>query len=85
MPIFLDSDISGFNLFFGSAFSQVKNDYKNATIQGDLYEEDLQELHLKSKLKKSFSSKYKINTGVEAYLKKYENRYTDTSINEKIK
>jgi hypothetical protein len=70
---------SGFNLFFGSAFSQVKNDYKNATIQGDLYEEDLQELHLKSKLKKSFSSKYKINTGVEAYLKKYENRYTDTS------
>lgn len=70
---------SGFNLFYGSAFSQVKNDYKNATIQGDLYEEDLQEFHLKSKLKKSFSSKYKINTGVEAYLKKYENRYTDTS------
>jgi hypothetical protein len=66
-------------VFFGSAFSQVKNDYKNATIQGDLYEEDLQELHLKSKLKKSFSSKYKINTGVETYLKKYENTYTDTS------
>lgn len=68
---------SGLNLFFGSAFSQVKNDYGNTRIQGDLYEEDLQELHLKSKLKKSFSSKYKMTTGVETYLKKYNNRYTD--------
>ncbi len=69
---------SGFNLFFGSAFSKVDNDYGNARIQGDFYEEDQQELHLKAKVKKSISSAYKINTGIETYLKQYGNRYTDT-------
>ncbi len=68
---------SGLDLFFGAAFSTVNNDYENASVQGDLYEEDMEELHLKSKLKKRVSSIFKINTGVEAYLKKYENKYTD--------
>lgn len=69
---------SGLNLFFGSAYSQVNNNYKSATVQGDLYAENMDELHLKSKINKSLSSVYKINAGAEAYLKNYENKYTDT-------
>lgn len=68
---------SGLKVFVGAAFSQVKNDYKNAIVQGDINEKELSELHLKTKIKKRISSKYKFNAGIESYLKTYNNKYTD--------
>lgn len=68
---------SGFQLFFGSAFSKVDDNYKNVHIQGDSFKDSQSELHLKSKVRKSFSSRYKLTFGVEAYLKQFDNNYTD--------
>ncbi len=72
---------SNYNLFFGVAFSQVKNKYKSSSIQNDLYEEDQNELHIKVKMQKSFSSTYKLNSGFESYIETYHNQYTDPSLN----
>ena len=70
---------SGYELFFGAAFSQVNNDIKSSLTIGDLYNENQSELHVKAKLKKNFLSNYKINVGVESYIRRYDNQYTSPS------
>ena len=70
---------SGYNLFFGAAYSLSKNPILNATLQGDSYTEDISELHLKSKVSKSIVPRYKLTAGLEGYFKTYQNRYIDTA------
>lgn len=69
---------SGMQFFIGASLSKVKSNYINATIQGDQFFEENGEMHFKAKIKNSFNSVYKLNFGIETYLRKYENTYIDT-------
>jgi hypothetical protein len=65
----------GFQYFVGGAFSKVGGKYEGTNVSGDSYKDNDQELHLKFKFRKNFSSVYKLNGGVESYFRRYDNKY----------
>ncbi|QDP85579.1 hypothetical protein FNJ88_08390 [Chryseobacterium sp. SNU WT5] len=66
---------NGLQYFAGLAFSRVDDQYTNAQISGDAFNENQQEIHSKFKIKKTFSKTYKLSAGFENFTRNYDNEY----------
>ncbi len=66
---------NGWRYFAGIAYSLNKRNIENASVAGDSYYGNQQEIHMKSKAEKRFSYLYKLSFGVESYLREYHLRY----------
>lgn len=65
----------GWSRFAGMAYSYYNRKIDGAVVSGDNWSERQQELHLKAKASKRLSSVFRIDMGVESYIRGYENRY----------
>ena len=65
----------GYTLFTGIANSTVLNDIDDALTFGDHYHNSRNEIHLKTELRKVFSSVLKLSAGVEDYIRHSTKRY----------
>ena len=65
----------GYSLFTGIANSSVINDIDDAQILGDHYHNLRNEIHLKTEVRKVYSSVLKMSAGVEDYLRHSTKRY----------
>lgn len=63
------------NWFAGAAFSYYEQKIGSATIADDNWLERQQELHLKTKLFKRLSPSFRLDVGLESYIRRYENHY----------
>lgn len=63
------------NWFAGAAFSYYEQKIGSAAIAGDNWVERQQELHLKTKLFKRISPSFRLDMGLESYIRRYENHY----------
>lgn len=63
------------NWFAGTAFSYYEQKIGSAAIAGDNWVERQQELHLKTKLFKRISPSFRLDMGLESYIRRYENHY----------
>lgn len=63
------------NWFAGAAYSFNKQQIAGALTPGDNRLEQQQELHLKAKAFKRLSSAFRLDMGVESYIRHYQNRY----------
>lgn len=70
----------GWNWFAGAAYSFNSKKVNGAVAAGDNWLERRQELHLKAKASKRFSSAFRVDMGVESYLRSYTNHYLLTGI-----
>lgn len=66
---------SGWNLFAGVAWSQQSQSVSGASVSGDEWLMDRSELHIKVKTNKRLSDKIRIDTGLESYLRSYNEHY----------
>ncbi len=69
---------NGFSLFSGIANSSVRNDIDNALRANDHLGQFRNEIHLKAEIRKVFSPKLKLSTGVEDYIRHSRLRYDDS-------
>lgn len=65
----------GWNWFAGAAYSYYEQKIASAARTGDNWLERQQELHLKAKTSKRLSSAFRLDMGVEGYIRQYKNRY----------
>ncbi|MDO4165155.1 MAG: TonB-dependent receptor plug domain-containing protein [Bacteroides sp.] len=65
----------GWNWFAGAAYSWNEQKIGGASVADDHWLERQQEWHLKSKVGKRLSSVFRMDVGVESYLRRYVNRY----------
>lgn len=65
----------GWNWFAGSAYSYYNKGIGGAAVSGDNWLERQQELHLKVKASKRFSPAFRLDMGVESYIRNYRNHY----------
>lgn len=65
----------GWHWFAGTAFSSYKQRIGNAAVAGDNWMESQRELHLKVKAYKRFSPSFRLDMGVEGYIRCYESHY----------
>ncbi|MBQ8225651.1 MAG: TonB-dependent receptor plug domain-containing protein [Bacteroides sp.] len=65
----------GWETFFGTAYSFCEQTVGGAASAGDEWKESRQELHLKAKLARRFSPSYRMEAGVENYIRHYESSY----------
>ena len=76
---------SGWSFFAGAANSTVFSDIDDALVAGDRYHNFRNEVHLKSEIKKNFSSILKVSAGLEDYLRassmKYDSYESDIDYN----
>lgn len=63
------------NWFAGAAFSYYEQKIGGAANAGDNWLERQQELHLKMKLFKRISPSFRLDMGLESYIRRYENHY----------
>ena len=63
------------NWFAGVAFSYYRQKIGSAATAGDNWLERQRELHLKTKLFKRLSPFFRLDVGLESYIRHYENRY----------
>ena len=68
----------GYGLFTGIANSSVINDIDDAQILGDHYHNLRNEIHLKTEVRKVYSSVLKMSAGVEDYLRHSTKRYDNS-------
>ena len=68
----------GYSLFTGIANSSVINDIDDAQILGDHYYNLRNEIHLKTEVRKVYSSVLKMSAGVEDYLRHSTKRYDNS-------
>nr|WP_302830387.1 TonB-dependent receptor plug domain-containing protein [uncultured Bacteroides sp.] len=65
----------GWNWFAGVAYSYYKQKIGGAVTAGDSWLESQQEVHLKAKAYKRLSRPFRLDMGLESYIRRYENRY----------
>lgn len=65
----------GWNWFAGTAYSYYEQKIASAVRTGDNWLERQQELHLKAKTSKRLSSAFRLDMGLEGYIRQYKNRY----------
>ncbi|MCD8182071.1 MAG: TonB-dependent receptor plug domain-containing protein [Bacteroides sp.] len=68
------------NWFAGAAYSYYEQKIGAASTAGDNWLERQQELHLKAKTFKRLLPAFRLEMGVESYIRRYENRYRLTEI-----
>ncbi len=68
----------GYSLFTGIANSSVINDIDDAQMLGDHYHNLRNEIHLKTEVRKVYSSVLKMSAGVEDYLRHSTKRYDNS-------
>lgn len=65
----------GWNCFAGAAFSFRNQHYREVKLSEDSYQEKEQEVHLKAKASKRISPYFRLNFGVEGYIRSFRNEY----------
>lgn len=65
----------GWNWFAGVAFSFFEQKIGNVSLSTDHWMEQQQELHAKAKVFKRISPAFRLDMGVESFIRRYENRY----------
>lgn len=65
----------GWDWFAGAAYSYYNREIGSVTVLGDDWLECQQELHLKAKASKRPTSAFRLDMGVESYIRRYRNRY----------
>lgn len=70
----------GWNLFAGAAFSFRNQQYREVINTRDTYREREQEVHLKAKASKRLSSYFRLNFGLESFVRGYRSEYADSSL-----
>lgn len=65
----------GWNWFAGAAFSFFEQKIGNVSLSADHWMEQQQELHAKAKVFKRISPAFRLDMGVESFIRRYENRY----------
>lgn len=65
----------GWDWFAGAAYSYYNREVGGAAVSGDNWLERQRELHLKTKMSKRFSSVFRLDMGVESYIRNYRNHY----------
>lgn len=73
----------GWNWFAGAAYSFYEQKIGSAAAAGDNWLERQQEVHLKAKVFKRLSPAFRMDMGVESYLRRYENRYLLSEIDDR--
>ena len=73
---------SNWNWFAGAAYSFYEQKIGGAVAVGDHWLERQQELHLKAKAFKRLSSVFRMDIGVESYIRGYRNHYLWSGVNE---
>lgn len=73
----------GWNWFAGAAYSFYEQKIGSAAAAGDNWLERQQEVHLKAKVFKRLSPAFRMDLGVESYLRRYENRYQLSEIDDR--
>ncbi len=66
------------NLFAGAAYSWNKKKMREAVVPEDALRIKEDELHVKTKASKRFSNLYKLEAGIESFVKNYDFNYSDT-------
>lgn len=73
----------GWNWFAGAAYSFYEQKIGSAAAAGDNWLERQQELHLKAKVFKRLSPAFRMDVGVESYIRRYANRYLLSEIDDR--
>lgn len=73
----------GWNWFAGAAYSFYEQKIGSAAAAGDNWLERQQEVYLKAKVFKRLSPAFRMDMGVESYLRRYENRYQLSEIDDR--
>lgn len=73
----------GWNWFAGTAYSFYEQKIGSAAAAGDNWLERQQEVHLKAKVFKHLSPAFRMDMGVESYIRRYENRYLLSEIDDR--
>lgn len=71
------------NWFAGAAYGSYKQHIGAAVVAGDDWLERQQEIHLKAKAFKRLSSAFRLDMGLESYIRRYENHYLLTEIEDR--
>ena len=66
---------SDWNWFIGTAYSFYDRKVKGAVKDRDVWNERQQEFHLKAKFFKLFTSRLRLDMGVETFVRSYRNHY----------
>ncbi|HRL86329.1 MAG TPA: hypothetical protein PK550_14660, partial [Bacteroides uniformis] len=61
--------------FAGAAYSYYNRRIGGAVVSGDNWLERQQETHLKAKVSKRLSSVFRLDMGIESYIRNYRNHY----------
>lgn len=72
----------GWDWFAGAAYSYYNREVGGAAVSGDNWLERQRELHLKTKMSKRFSSVFRLDMGVESYIRNYRNHYLYSSMDD---
>ena len=72
----------GWDWFAGAAYSYYNREVGGAAVSGDNWLERQRELHLKIKMSKRFSSVFRLDMGVESYIRNYRNHYLYSSMDD---
>lgn len=72
----------GWNWFAGAAYSFNEQKIKDAVMPCDAWLERQHELHLKTKVFKRLSSTFRIDMGLESYIRSYKNHYQLSEIDD---
>ena len=72
----------GWDWFVGAAYSYYNREVGGAAVSGDNWLERQRELHLKTKMSKRFSSVFRLDMGVESYIRNYRNHYLYSSMDD---
>lgn len=72
----------GWDWFAGAAYSYYNREVGGAAVLGDNWLERQRELHLKTKMSKRFSSVFRLDMGVESYIRNYRNHYLYSSMDD---
>lgn len=73
----------GWNWFAGAAYSFYEQKIGSAVAADDSWLERQQEVHLKAKVFRRLSSAFRMDMGVESYIRRYENRYLLSEIDDR--
>lgn len=73
----------GWNWFAGAAYSFYEQKIGSAAAADDSWLERQQEVHLKAKVFRRLSSAFRMDMGVESYIRRYENRYLLSEIDDR--
>ena len=72
---FRKSVSGGWNWFAGAAYGFTEQKISGVSLSGDAWMERRQELHLKAKACKRLASAFRLDMGLESFVRRYVNRY----------